>query len=180
MKKCIIDLETIRQLAEEYEEDNWDFRSYVKGWLDWGDEKFDELVHRIAREVSAQIDCTQCANCCTIMGTGVTPEEIERLAPVLGLTPAEFEKQHTEIDLGERTISTCPCPFLKDKLCSVYEQRPYECRGFPHLLKEDVRGRMISVVHNTDCCPIVFNTMERLKKEIPDWRNKRRNPWEEI
>ncbi len=130
-------------------------------------------MHRIAGEVSAQIDCTQCANCCTIMGTGVTPEEIERLAPVLGLTPQEFEKRHTETEFGERSISTCPCPFLKDKRCSVYEQRPATCREYPHLFKEDISSRMMQVVYNADCCPIDFNTLERLKAEIPGWKTRR-------
>jgi len=44
----------------------WRFRSFLKGY-DAEVEKIDATVHEIYREVSAQIDCTACANCCRVV-----------------------------------------------------------------------------------------------------------------
>jgi len=173
MNKIAIDLEMIRQLAQEREEDNWTFRAYVKGWLNWSDEKFDDLVHRIVREVSAIIDCTECANCCQGTSLAITATELPRLAAVLELTVETFTQQYTALDGNERVLTICPCPLLKDNRCIGYAQRPRVCREFPHLLKKNVRSRMIGMVNNAEICPIVFHTLERLKKEIPGWRSRR-------
>ena len=38
------------------------------------------------------------------------------------------------------SLRTRPCPFLRGNLCSIYEQRPKVCRGFP--LTEAPSGEM--------------------------------------
>ena len=146
MNELTIDIEQIRQLAEEREEDNWTFRA---------------------------IDCTRCANCCISFQTTVTPTEMQRLAVALELTNEEFAQRYTAVEQHERLIATCPCPLLQDNRCVAYAQRPQECRDFPHLLKKNIRSRMITMVQNASVCPIVFHTLERLKKEIPGWRSRR-------
>jgi hypothetical protein len=63
MMEIETNLKRIEQLAEENEDENWAFRSFLKQ-LDIGRKDLDAIVHRINDEVSAQIDCTTCGNCC--------------------------------------------------------------------------------------------------------------------
>ena len=64
-----------------------------------------------------------------------------------------------------QTRST-PCPFLKDNLCSIYEDRPAECSGYPYLYKPDFVVRTLAMVERTFTCPIVYEVMEELKKSL--------------
>ncbi|HEY2172027.1 MAG TPA: hypothetical protein VGJ30_20560 [Candidatus Angelobacter sp.] len=62
------------------------------------------------------------------------------------------------------TTCTTPCPFLKDNLCSVYEDRPADCSGYPYLYKPDFVSRTLGMIGRTFTCPIVYEVMEELKK----------------
>ena len=66
-----------------------------------------------------------------------------------------------------RPAVTVPCPFLKENVCSVYEDRPKACRDFPYLHEPGFRTRMITLIENTALCPIVYNTCEQLKTILP-------------
>jgi hypothetical protein len=90
-------------------------------------DELDERVFELTRQVWAGIDCTKCANCCTTVHPTFTDQEVDRLAHRLGLQREELIRLYLEPnERGEDnpwiTRST-PCPFLKDKLCSVYEDR---------------------------------------------------------
>ena len=82
--------------------------------------------------------CTRCGVCCTLddfltAGEIVTePKEhpevrakIETLFDELGKMWAENEAKYDEY------IQRTPCPFLVNKICSIYEIRPGGCRLFP-------------------------------------------------
>jgi hypothetical protein len=43
------------------------------------------VVRELADEITAQIDCTQCANCCRQTSTVVDDADMERLAKALGM-----------------------------------------------------------------------------------------------
>jgi Fe-S-cluster containining protein len=160
----VTDIETIRKLSEERSDENLRFRYYVKTKLKWSDDRVDNLVHEIWREVSQKIDCTVCANCCKTMGLTYNDEDVARLSRRLGITVPAFEARYVVRDeFGERVASDIPCPFLEGSLCSIYEDRPADCRGFPHLHKENFRSRMKNTIEIADECPIAFNVLEELK-----------------
>ncbi len=170
MDDVITNLKQIKRIARRQRDRNYDFRAYVKGWLDWSNEKLDAEVHEILASVKAQIDCTQCANCCIQMGPSLDDEDIQRLARRLGMSADVFESVYlSKSKWGEQCISTRPCPFLDGKSCTVHEDRPKDCREFPHLHKEDIRSRSIAFIENAEICPIVFNTLQRLKQRL-GWR----------
>lgn len=65
----------------------------------------------------------------------VSRDDIRRLAKYLGITAAEFEKRHIRevTKQGEKRIKEGykTCQFLtEDHMCSVYEARPHDCRGY--------------------------------------------------
>jgi len=163
--QTVTSLELIEELARQRERINWRFRSYVKARLAMSDEVLDEHVRDTSLSVAAQIDCTQCANCCKVLQPVVDAEDLDRLAGRLGISQGEFESRYVmREEFGEMCLNISPCPFLKDNLCSVYEDRPKACRDFPYLQSEGFRQRMIAVIENSARCPIVFNTLEELKR----------------
>lgn len=159
-------LERIRELAEERYDENWEFRLFLKLR---DEDEVDARVHRILKEVLAQIDCTTCGNCCTVMRPCMNDTDVERLSGRLSMTPNQFRTQYVMKDEdGDIVLRGHPCPFLKDKRCAVYPDRPKDCRSYPHLHKDCFNARLIGVISNYAVCPIVFNVYNLLKGEM--WR----------
>jgi len=59
--KIEIDLSRIQQLSQEHDDENWEFRSWLK---QYAPDDIDGLVKTLSKKCFALIDCTQCANCC--------------------------------------------------------------------------------------------------------------------
>lgn len=83
-----------------------------------------------------RFSCTGCGQCCT-GGPGVvwiTPEEIQKIAALLGISMEECSERFVR-KLGGRLAlkerSNYDCVFLKEKRCTVYQERPIQCRTFP-------------------------------------------------
>ena len=83
--------------------------------------------------------CTQCGNCCTGAPgyVWVNQEEIEQLAAALGETDlAAFEARYIR-KVGARKslkeFKNGDCVFFDDvkRCCTVYAQRPRQCRTWP-------------------------------------------------
>jgi len=167
--KVETDLKKIKETAKQKEDENWEFRSFLKGY-DIEVKELDSIVHRLFEEAYREIDCTACGNCCREISPVLDQEDIERLYRELGISPENFMKRFLVKDdknYSEGFIfDKKPCPFLKGNLCSHYELRPEDCRSFPHLHKEEFVSRLIGVVENYGLCPIVFNVYEQLKAEL--------------
>ncbi|MEO7766581.1 MAG: hypothetical protein ABIS01_04110, partial [Ferruginibacter sp.] len=77
------DLGNIKRIAGEKEAENDAFRAF----LGQKDEKdTDILVYNLNAEITPQIDCTACGNCCTSL-VSVTAEEIKSLSTHLEISP---------------------------------------------------------------------------------------------
>lgn len=125
----------------------------------------DEKIHALNQEVSAQIDCTTCANCCKKLEPGLESHEIENLAKQKGMPAADFKATFIGFDGDAQFLKTKPCLFLDSCKCSIYEVRPAACAGYPHLDNKDMKYKR-SLWSNYNVCPIVFNVIELLKKEL--------------
>ena len=167
--KVEIDLKRIKKAAEKKENENWEFRSFLKGY-DIEVRELDSIVHGLFKEVSREIDCTACGNCCREILPVLERGDIARLSRGLGISPKNFKERFLVKDdknYSEGFIfNKKPCPFLKGNLCCHYELRPKDCKSFPHLHKDEFVFRLIGVVENYDVCPIVFNVYEQLKAEL--------------
>ena len=164
------DLVQIRQQAERKEDENWKFRQFLKTQCGLDADEIDGRVFAATRRVWAGIDCTKCANCCREVKPGFSEEEVDRLARRLEMTRERFIETYLErSEPGSKTpwtTRTTPCPFLKDNLCSVYEDRPADCSGYPYLYKPDFVFRTMAMVKRTFTCPIVYEVLEELKKSL--------------
>ena len=163
--KLEINLPKIKKLARQRKEENWDFRCYLRE-LPTTIRKIDETVQTVYGEVCRKIDCTECANCCREMQPVLIPADVKRLARHLKMTVKGFTtrylKQAPEGEAGH-IFKSRPCPFLADNHCTVYEDRPRDCRSYPHLHRKGFVYRISQAVANYGVCPIIYNTYERLK-----------------
>ena len=159
--KPIQNLEFIRQQELENEEENYFFKEFLRG-NDSGET--DVLVHALADEITPQIDCTACGNCCKSLMINVSGPETERLADHLEMPLEKLKERYIETSLqGSMIMNTIPCHFLSGTSCSIYEHRFAECRTFPGLHEPDFTGRLFSTFMHYGRCPIIFNVVEQLK-----------------
>jgi Fe-S-cluster containining protein len=162
------DLKEIARIAKEKENENWEFRSFLKGY-DIEIEELDSIVHKLYYQVAGKIDCTKCANCCKKIKPALSLNDIDELSRGTGFSSNQIKsKILTKDEDGGFVFNKSPCPFLKDNLCTQYDFRPKSCRSFPHLHKEQFVFRLIQVIVNYSICPIVFNVYELLKSELND------------
>ena len=168
MDKIITDLAYIKAKALQREEENARFRSYLK-LNDLSSEEVDAIVRHILADVTSQIDCTKCGNCCEKIRPVLDDADIRTFAEGLAMPENLFRAQYLTYKKDSHTnfvFNTLPCPFLEDHKCVNYDSRPKDCRSYPHLHKEDFTGRLINVIFNYEICPIVFNVYERLKAAV--------------
>jgi Fe-S-cluster containining protein len=173
--ELVTDPREVERLAEEREDENWAFRDWIKLEFGFDDEDLMSVVRELADEITAQIDCTQCANCCRKTRTALADDEMMRLADALAMTIPVLQETYLvfEEERGGRWYLPVPCPMLEGNLCRVYEARPDSCREYPHL-HNDFRAASISRINSTYICPIVFNVVEEMKHAL---RWPRRNRW---
>jgi uncharacterized protein len=169
-----VDLVQIDELAERKKDENFRFRQFLKTRCNLEPDEIDRRVFETARQVWAGIDCTTCANCCREMKPTFSDEEVDRVARRLRMARPQFIETYLERSEGGsenpwQTRAT-PCPFLQGKLCSIYEDRPAECSGYPYLYKPDFVFRTMEMIERTFTCPIVYQVMEELKKSLGFFR----------
>lgn len=171
--KIEVDPQKIATKAKEKNDENWKFRSFLKMY--GGRKSIDKIVQRIAKEIAAKIDCTECGNCCQVCHPVLQNKDIETLSRAISLSKNDFKTKYTCKDEdGDLVFSTKPCPFWENNKCLHYDSRPGDCVSYPHLHKRDFTSRLFGVIGNIAICPIVYNVYERLKLEFPDWQRKSR------
>jgi Fe-S-cluster containining protein len=172
------DLVQLRQRTKEKEDENWKFRAFMKGECNLESEDIDRRVFEVTRRVWAAIDCTACANCCREVHPTFSEEEVDRLARRVGMERVQFIQKYLErTERGSENpwqTRSKPCPFLKDNLCSVYEDRPGDCSGYPYLYKPEFVSRTMAMIERAPTCPIVYEVLEKLKESVGFFRRRRR------
>lgn len=126
--------------------------------------KMDTIVQQLHEDVSAEIDCLSCANCCRTLGPAIYDKDIERMAKALRIKPAEVVSKYLKMDEdGDYVFRSMPCPFLlSDNYCSIYEARPKACREYPHTDRKRFEQIYKLTVKNSAICPIAYEVLCRL------------------
>ena len=172
MDSLVIDLAAIAVQARQRRDDDLAFGYYLDTMWEREnrpDAELDALVDAIAADVSAQVDCTACANCCRSLAVGVTSGDVRRLAQGLQTSTGDVIAQC--IDCGPRAaraqewgvMRVSPCPLLAGRLCSVYAHRPGACRVYP-MFTPDFRWLYEPIVNGAGSCSIIFHVIDRLKQ----------------
>jgi Fe-S-cluster containining protein len=159
----LTDLVQIRREGEKKRPDNLRFRRWIKSH-----NFVERQFRRAAEEVTAAIDCRQCAECCRVPEVQLAERDVEHMARFLGIAPKKFVAEYTAVDEDGAMIlrkQDGACVFLEGNDCTVYEARPGNCERFPHLLRGagSLESRMWAFADRATYCPIVFNWFEKVK-----------------
>lgn len=151
-----INLQNIKLAAQQKQIENRSFHSFLKTQ---DSDKIDAIVQRLNDEVTPQISCLECGNCC------------QNLRPIA--SNEELRKFVAEKDIEDfKYLMSFTCTHLDGKACTKYLERPDECRLYPYMDRNDFVSRILGVLQNYEICPIVFNIFEQLKTEL-GWRYKK-------
>ena len=148
--KLEINLNNIKQFASKKQQENNTFASYLKIQ---DSEKVDAIMHKLSNEITSQIDCLKCGNCCNNLRPIANDEILKQFVEPRNIQKYKYLKEFS-------------CKNLDGNACKVYENRPLECREFPYLHRDKFVTRTHELLQNYEICPIVFNVFERLKKEL--------------
>ncbi len=123
----------------------------------------------IHEEAFNKVDCLSCANCCKNYSPRFKTPDIKRISKLLGLREGVFIETYLKEDEdGDFVLQTAPCPFLgSDNFCSIYEDRPSDCRRFPYTDEDVLIKRASITIKNSSFCPITYYTLERLMQDVP-------------
>ena len=119
-------------------------------------------------EAFSKIDCLQCANCCKNYSPRFKTPDIKRISKVLGLRESELIEKYLLVDEeGDFIVNTKPCPFLgSDNFCSIYEDRPSDCRRFPYTDEDVIIKRKELTLKNSTFCPITYYVLVKLTEKM--------------
>jgi hypothetical protein len=82
------------------------------------------------------------------------------------MTEKEFREKYIKEDLGEYLLNVKPCCFPKeDGECEIEACKPISCRDYPFTNKPERLFSLLSILTSASICPVVFEMLERLKKE---------------
>ena len=165
--EVITDLTQMHHAALANEDENTEFRTFVKLELELSDRRLNTIVSETTSQVWEHIDCRTCANCCRMQHPVFSRTEVQRIAAYLDLSVEEVRTRYltSDAETGKYITRDLPCPFLDGNLCSIYEVRPAVCADYPHL-RRNLRSRLWQVIDNAAVCPIVYNVLERLKTTL--------------
>ncbi len=159
-----INLKTIAEKSISDVVENERFVAYLK---QLNATEIDDAVYELNHTISPQIDCTECGNCCKTLMINVEEPEANFAANSLGISRNVFDEMYIEKgSSGRMVISKIPCHFLNDNKCTIYLSRFAGCREFPALHLPHIQKRLFTIFMHYGRCPIIFNVMEALKKQV--------------
>jgi len=125
------------------------------------------VLPSLHEEAFEQVDCLACTNCCKNYSPRFKTPDIKRISKVLSLKESVFIERYLRIDEeGDYVLKSKPCPFLgTDNYCSIYDDRPSDCRRFPYTDEDVFVKRPQLTLKNTSFCPAAFYVVEKLMQE---------------
>jgi uncharacterized protein len=122
-------------------------------------------LHEAAFE---KIDCLQCANCCRNYSPRFKTPDVKRIAKHLRMKESVFIETYLKVDdEGDFVAKSMPCPFLgADNFCTIYEERPSDCRRFPYTDEDIIIKRQALTLKNSSFCPITYYVLEKLMSGV--------------
>jgi Fe-S-cluster containining protein len=123
-----------------------------------------KALPELHEEAFEKIDCLQCANCCKNYSPRFKTPDIKRISKYLKMRESVFIEKYLKVDEeGDFVVNERPCPFLgADNYCSIYEQRPSDCRRFPYTDEDVFIKRKELTLKNSTFCPITYYVLEKL------------------
>ncbi len=154
---------------------NWEKKSVERGKLyksflkRVNQQKAISVLPDLHEQAFEKIDCLSCANCCKGYSPRFKTPDIKRISRTLGLREGVFIESYLKIDTdGDYVLQQTPCPFLgSDNHCSIYDDRPSDCRRFPYTDEDVFVKRTAITLKNVDFCPAAYFVIEKLMTMNP-------------
>jgi Fe-S-cluster containining protein len=160
----------VKEMAAKREDQNWDFRAFLKGHAD--EDELDAQFLALHNELFASYDCCECNNCCKSYEVLLNGADIQRISAHLNMTADAFGNAYLEAcenddDGNEQyVLKADSCVFLQeDGRCRIHSCKPDSCKGYPFTDRPERLFSLISVVEFAKTCPVVFEILERLKAQ---------------
>lgn len=160
----------LRSFKQKVRRNKTAFRRFL-GKLEKAPPRFlDTLAVTLDKEVWEETDCLSCANCCKVMSPTFTNKDVKRIARHVGMTPEDFRDAYLDMDEkeGDWMNRKQPCQFLdlSTNMCDIYEVRPEDCAGFPHLTKKKMKDYIHVHQQNIVYCPATYRMVEKMKERV--------------
>lgn len=158
----------LREFKKKVKENRSRFRRFLTGLEKNPPRGLDNLTAKAEQEVWKDVDCLACANCCKTMTPTFTDNDVKRISVHFNMTPEAFREKWLYRERGgskDWLNKKQPCQFLnlKDNKCSIYEVRPADCAGFPHLPRKKMTDYMHIHKQNVEYCPATYRMVEKMK-----------------
>jgi Fe-S-cluster containining protein len=154
-----------KDILHNWEKKSQERRKLYKQFLQKAEKnKVLKQLPALHEEAFEKIDCLKCANCCKNYSPRFKTPDIKRISKHLGLKESDFIEKYLRVDEeGDFVVKSTPCPFLgTDNFCSIYDQRPSDCRRFPYTDEDVIIKRQALTLKNSEFCPITYFVIERL------------------
>lgn len=156
------------ELLKNWEKKSSERQKLYKQYLSRVDKnKSIRILPALHEEAFEKVDCLACANCCKNYSPRFKTPDIKRISKVLSLKESVFIETYLKIDEeGDFVLKSKPCPFLgTDNYCSIYDDRPSDCRRFPYTDEDVFVKRPSLTLKNTSFCPAAYYVIEKLMQE---------------
>ena len=152
-------------ILKKWEKKSADNQKKYKQYLQKADKnKVLKALPDLHEEAFEKIDCLQCANCCKNYSPRFKTPDIKRISRHLKMRESDFIEKYLVVDEeGDFVANAKPCPFLgTDNFCSIYDERPSDCRRFPFTDEDVFIKRKELTLKNSTFCPITYYVVEKL------------------
>lgn len=160
----------LEDLKPKYKKNKKSFRKFISKMEDSKLKDIVGVAEEAEKEVWKEVDCLSCANCCKKMTPTLTGKDKKRIADHLGLTKKEFTEKYLVYDKESKDwhMQQQPCVFLDldTNKCTIYDIRPDDCRGFPHLVKKPMESFIYIHKQNIKYCPATYLWVEKMMDRI--------------
>ncbi len=160
----------LSSLKRKYKKHKKPFKKFINQLEESNVDDIMDIAEETEKEVWQKVDCLSCANCCKKMTPTLTKVDQQRIADHLGLDLNAFRKKYIVYDKEAKDwhMQQQPCVFLDQKtnMCSIYEIRPDDCRGFPHLVKKPMDSYVYIHKQNIKYCPATYLWVEKMMEKI--------------
>jgi len=157
-----------KDLLHNWEKKSGERQKLYKQFLQRADKnKTLKQLPDLHEEAFEKVDCLQCANCCKNFSPRFKTPDVKRIAKHLRMKESVFIETYLKVDEeGDFVVRSSPCPFLgADNYCSIYEERPSDCRRFPYTDEDVLIKRQALTLKNTSFCPITYYVIEKLMEK---------------
>lgn len=155
-------------ILKNWEKKSADHHKKYRQFLQRADKnKVLKALPELHEEAFAEVDCLQCAACCKNYSPRFKTPDVKRISRLLKMRESEFIEKYLLVDEeGDFVVNSKPCPFLgPDNFCSIYEDRPSDCRRFPYTDEDVFIKRKELTLKNSSFCPITYYVLERLMEK---------------